>query len=95
MITDRMQKDLYTIVSNLVQRDFRLSNPPPPKKDKNGKPIYNEYFLSEATREALEMYAMAISKNRTVDDEYRVKEYYSRIIYKNSYLLMNPKIVHN
>jgi hypothetical protein len=88
MITDRTQKNLFTVVSNLVQRDFRLSNSAPtPKKDKNGKPIYNEYFLSEETREALEMYAMSISNNSTPDDEKRVNEYHRNII-NNSPSLM-------
>jgi hypothetical protein len=89
MIPDRTQKNLYTVVSNLVRRDFRLSNPAPtPKKDKQGKPIYNEYFLSEETREALEMYAMSISKNSTADDEKRVNEYYKKILYNNPSLMI-------
>lgn len=80
MITDRTKKDLYMLVENLVRRDFKLSNPSDkPKKDRNGKPKYNEYFLSEETREALEMYATAISKNSTVDDEKRVDVYFRGI----------------
>lgn len=89
MITDMTKKDLYMLVENLVRRDFKLSNPSDkPKKDRNGKPKYNEYFLSEETREALEMYAMSISKNSTEGDEKRVNEYHKQILYNNPSLMI-------